>query len=229
MTRDVESPPIAREELRFFGNVAAAISHEINNKLAVINEKAGLLGDLAAMLARGREVDPERFDTQSRKIIDQVRLAKQIVERLNRFAHSVDTEVTTFDVQDLLEFVVSLYARKAAAAEVELSVELADRQVTVTASPFVLQTLIGRGLDIALAGADESGAVSVSATASDRGVHVRYAGLAGVTEPIELPDPEHGVPALLAWTGARYCSERHGTALLLEIPDHQPPTQGRTP
>jgi hypothetical protein len=63
---------IANEEMLFFGDVSAAISHEINNRMAVISEKAGLLEDLATRLTQGKEVDPERFGVQSRKILEQV-------------------------------------------------------------------------------------------------------------------------------------------------------------
>ena len=51
MKTEADWQSIAREEMRFFGSVSAAISHEINNRFAVINEKAGLLQDLAGMMA----------------------------------------------------------------------------------------------------------------------------------------------------------------------------------
>ncbi len=228
MMRDDYWPPTAREELRFFGNVTAAISHEINNKLAVINEKAGLLNDLAAMLANGREVSPQRFEDESRKIIDQVRLAKQIVGRLNRFAHTADTEKTTIDVHDVLEFVAELYARKAAAAEIEVSVERAAQPLAVTANPVLLQTLVGRGLDIALSSAGTSRIVTVAVERLGAGVQVCYSGLAGLAEPFACPDPELDVPALLECSGASYRTERNGTVLLLDMSRDETLTHGRT-
>ena len=88
---------IAVEEMRFFGNVSAAISHEINNRIAIINEKAGLLEDLAAMMAQGKEVDPQRFEVQSRKIVEQIKLARKNVQDLNRFAHSAEKQTATID------------------------------------------------------------------------------------------------------------------------------------
>jgi C4-dicarboxylate-specific signal transduction histidine kinase len=229
MTADAEWHAPAREATRFFGDVSAAISHEINNRLAVINEKAGLLNDLAAMLARGREVDPARIDDQSRKIVEQVRLAKQVVGRLNRFAHSVDVGQSTIEVRDLLEFLAALYQRKAAAAEVELSITGTSGDQTVTGRPFLLQTLVGRGLDIAIASADDTKAVEVSAETSGNRLRVRYTGLAGLVEPEAFPHPEQGVAALLACSGACYQSEQDGTALLLDIPDHASEPHGRTP
>jgi len=228
MKTDFDWQGIAREEIRFFGNVSAAISHEINNRFAVINEKAGLLQDLAATLARGKEVDPERFEVQSSKIVDQVRLAKQIVGNLNRFAHSADVEHAEVDVAELLGFVVDLYARKAEMVEAELSVSESSEAVHLTTSPFVVETLIGRGIDIVLSRVGEAGAVDVGVAAAPEGVTVRFGGLVGLTEPIEFSEPSQAVSALLEWFGARYRAEPDGTALLLDIPNQERLSHGRT-
>jgi hypothetical protein len=228
MTDNADWKRIAREELDFFGGVAAMISHEINNRFAVINEKAGLLNDLAGMLAGGKEVDPERLELQSRKIVDQVRLAKRTVGHLNRFAHSIDVETATIDVADFLEFVAALYARKASVAEVELVVEQPAETVSMTTDPFAFITLIGRGLDIALARAGRDKKIVVSAARDSGDVEVRYRGLDGLLEPVEFPDSKLGVPALLEHCGARYRSEG-GAALLLHLPQRDPQPHGRTP
>jgi C4-dicarboxylate-specific signal transduction histidine kinase len=215
---------IAREELRFFGDVSAAISHEINNRIAVISEKAGLLEDLATMLAQGKEVDPDRLGEQSRKIIEQVRLARQIVRNFNRFAHSVDVEQATVEVTELLEFVVELYARKADMANATLSVSKSSQAVTITTSPFVLETVVGRVLEIALASIADGGRLSIAAEAADEVVRVSFSGLDGVTVPIEVPDGAK----LFEWLGARFSGQADGTTLVLEIPDHECRQQGRT-
>ena len=219
---------IAREEMRFFGDVSAAISHEINNRIAVISEKAGLLEDLATMLAQGKTVDPDRLGEQSRKIVEQVRLARHIVRNFNRFAHSVDDEQATVEVAELLEFVVELYARKAAMANATLSVSKSSQAVTITASPFVLETVVGRGLDIALASIGDGGRLTIAAESADGAVRVSYSGLDGVTEPIEVSAGAQGLPALLEWLGAHFSSEADGTTLVLEIPDRECRQQGRT-
>jgi C4-dicarboxylate-specific signal transduction histidine kinase len=228
MRADGNWQSIAREELRFFGDISAAISHEINNRIAVIYEKAGLLGDLAAMLAKGGDVDPERFAVQSQKIVEQVRLARQVVRNLNRFAHSVDSEHTSIDVTELLEFVVELYARKAAVADAALSVERPAQPVTMTTDPFVFEILVGRALDISLASVGESGEVILAAKERGEGVELKCSGLAEVADPIKFPQGERGVPALLESLGARFRSDSDGTALLLEIPNHEHLLHGRS-
>ena len=214
---------IAREEMRFFGDVSAAISHEINNRIAVISEKAGLLEDLSTMLAQGKDFDPERFGVQSRKIVEQVRLARQIVRNFNRFAHSVDVEHATVEVAELLEFVAELYACKAMMANATLSVSKSNQAVNITTSPFVLETVVGRGLDIALASIGDGGTITLEAERTDEGVRVKFGGLAGVTEPIVFPNANQAVTALLDVLGARFRGEPNGTALILEIPDNERP------
>ena len=226
--RSADWRAIAREEIRFFGDVSAAISHEINNRMAVINEKAGLLTDLSVMMAQGREIDVDRFEVQSKKIVDQVRLAKETIRNLNRFAHSVDVEHTRIEAAELIEFVVALYARKAATAEATLCLSESPESVTISSNPFFLEILIGRSIDIALSHVDEARTVTIGVAAAKEGITVKLRGLAGLTEPIEYPEEHQEVPALLECLGARYRSEPEGAALLLEIPDKERMSQGRT-
>ncbi len=219
---------IAREKMQFFGNVSAAVSHEINNRIAVISEKAGLLEDLAGMLAGGKEVDPERLGGQSRKIAEQVRLARQVVRTFNRFAHSVDVETATVDVAETLELVVELYARKGNMANATILVSRIDQPVTLTTNPFALQTVVGRSLDIALAHLGDTGAVTVSVETTDEMVKFSLRGVANMTEPIEPPDDAMKIPALLEWLGARFEAAEDGATLVVEIPRDQGHLQGRT-
>jgi C4-dicarboxylate-specific signal transduction histidine kinase len=227
MKADADWQSVAREEVKFFGSVSAAISHEINNRFAVINEKAGLLQDLAGMMLRGKEVDPERIQVQSRKIAEQVRMAKLVVKNLNRFAHSVDVDQAEIDVAETIEFVTALYSRKAEMVDARLTVSESCEDVSVTTSPFALETLIGRGIEIALSKIGESGAVSIAAQATSGGARLRFGGLDRMAEPLELPE-EAEIPALLECLGASFRAATDGTALLLDIPDQQLSLHGRT-
>ncbi len=123
MTRPAEPgvPSLSVDCLRFFGAMSASVSHEIRNKLAVINEKAGLVEDIAVAMKSGRVPDPERLETQARKIVEQVREANRIVRSLNRLAHSTDEAVATVDLSALVDLVIELYGRKAAMAQATIS------------------------------------------------------------------------------------------------------------
>jgi hypothetical protein len=220
---------IAREEIRFFGDVSAGISHEINNRLAVINEKAGLLQDLAAMLVQGKDVDPVRFEEQSKKIVDQVALAREVVRDLNRFAHSADEELAEVEVAELLGLVAALYARKARTAEAELLVSAANEPVSVRTNPFMLESLIGRGFEVALARVGGAGTVYAAVENTNGGFTVAFSGLSCLTEPIDFPGSDQDdICEILAFFGATFRVEPDGSALHLDVPYPEGLSQGRT-
>jgi signal transduction histidine kinase len=127
--------------LSFFGSMTASISHEIKNALAVINENAGLLGDLVALVEKGRPLDPERLKTISDNILRRVQSADDIVRRLNRFAHSANQPVITTDVRDIFECTIALLERLATMKGLTLAVAPGD-EIQVQTLPFVIENLL---------------------------------------------------------------------------------------
>ena len=129
------------EGLHFFGSMTASISHEIKNALAIINENAGLLGDLLLMAEKGRPLDPARLSTVSEKIRAQVQRADAIIRRLNRFAHSAHEPHTISDLREILHFTAALTTRLAAMKEITILVE-EGTPVQGRVHPFVLENLL---------------------------------------------------------------------------------------
>jgi C4-dicarboxylate-specific signal transduction histidine kinase len=127
--------------LGFVGSMTASISHEIKNVLAIVNENAGLLEDLALLAEKGRPLSPDRLKTMSANIRRQVQRADDIIRRLNRFAHSTHEPAATTDLGEILEFTAALVARLAAMKNVTLSVAMAA-PVAVRIRPFVLENLL---------------------------------------------------------------------------------------
>ena len=79
-TPDVERLELVSEEsLRFFGAMSASVSHEIKNKLAVINEKAGLVEDIAVAMRSGRA--PIRIVSRPRRGRSSSRFARPTASR----------------------------------------------------------------------------------------------------------------------------------------------------
>ncbi len=94
---------VAETGLQFFGKMTGSISHENKNVLAIINENAGLLEDLALMLDRGAAIKPQRLKNMSRAVMKQVNRADAIVKNMNRLTHSVDESIKTTRSKILLE------------------------------------------------------------------------------------------------------------------------------
>ncbi|QJB56055.1 sensor histidine kinase [Pseudodesulfovibrio sp. zrk46] len=129
------------ESLRFFGKVSASVSHEIKNVFAVINEAAGLLGDLTLMAERGMELDPERLKRVASSIQGQVQRGDTIVKNMNRLAHSTDEADLEVELPQMVELAVALCTRMADMRQMHLSIgECVPTRVVV--SPFALIQLL---------------------------------------------------------------------------------------
>lgn len=133
---------IGETGLRFFGVMSASISHEIKNRIAIINEQAGLLEDLVKMAERGQPLDPARLHRLASSVMTQVAHANRIVGNMNGFSHSVDNLWQPVDLEDLLQRSVALFKRKADMACVRLALDPALEPASANTSPFLLTNLI---------------------------------------------------------------------------------------
>ena len=206
--------------LRFFGEMSASVSHEIRNKLAVINEKAGLVQDIALVMKSGRPVDPERLELQAGKIIDQIRQANRIVGALSRLGHSVEATRTRIDMTKLVGLVAELYGRKASQAEITIDTTGLADGVSVISNPFLLEGLIGACIDAALPRVDGSHILAIASEPGANGAIVRFRNLEGVSDSdAELGEEDSGARAMLAVLGGRMTADRERGEIIFEVSD----------
>ena len=156
--------------LSFFGSMTASISHEIKNALAIINENAGLLGDLAMLITKGRELSPERLHSLSENIRRQVQRADEIIRRLNRFSHSAHEPAALTSMQDIFDFTAALTARLATMKGVTVTVAQ-GATIQATVRPFVVENLLWICLKEVLATTENSRSIELLAE-EDGGVVV---------------------------------------------------------
>lgn len=184
--------------LRFFGTVTASVSHELKNVLAIVNENAGLIEDVLAMAAKGRDPDPARLLKAVQAIQAQIRRGDTIIKGLNRFAHSVDEPRAAMVVDQALELAVGLTARMAAMRGVNVTFAPSADSIMVKSAPFAFQQLMWHCLDGATAGAaDRAMGVDIRVESAASGAVIRIKGGAGVQV---LADSQG--QALLAAAGA---------------------------
>ena len=151
----------SRTEVRFFGEITAALSHELKNVLAIINENAGLLEDLVYMSTGGTPLDPERLGTVAGKIRRQVRRADEMIKRLNQVGHSVDRPLDTVNLTELVETVCALAERKATLNAVALSITPSPEAVKINTDPYALQQLVWTCLGMMIPLAKTSGSIDI--------------------------------------------------------------------
>jgi C4-dicarboxylate-specific signal transduction histidine kinase len=212
------SESVQREQLSYFASVSASISHELSNVLAVLNEDAGLLQDLAAMAAQGRPLDPQQIGRLAATMLKQVRRGDDIVKRMNRFAHSVDREQAPVDLGALAGLVADLFGRSAAMRGVTIEVHGSAAPITLNTQPFVLETLLGKLLDRLSAGLADGGVLRIGLHAQDLSAQIRMAGAAPHSAALAGLPGAADVAALLALLQANALFEPDSGELVITLP-----------
>lgn len=114
----------SNQQLRFFSNVTAGVSHELNNVLSVIKENTGLMEDLFLMAAKQGIALPyeDKVKKSLSAIRDTIKRGAQITSDLNTFAHSPDHEKKAVRIPDSLEMISRLNNRKASRAGIKTEI-----------------------------------------------------------------------------------------------------------
>lgn len=134
--------------LAFFGKITASVSHELNNAIAIINEHAGLADDLAEGIKQGMPVDEKKLKTTSKKIMAQVERSKELIKRLNRFAHTADEPVRQSVLNDLLTDITDLSRRLADLKGMQLQFDGTGEKIVLTGNPFFIQQAVFIALEL---------------------------------------------------------------------------------
>jgi C4-dicarboxylate-specific signal transduction histidine kinase len=210
---------IGKEGLQFFGKMSASVSHEIKNVLAIINENAGLLEDLALMAEKGKAVDMGRFKTVAGKIKTQVSRADDIVKNLNRFAHSSDDFKGDVDVNDALRFVVVLSHRLFDMKGLSVEQVPVDSSVVITTTLFLLLDLLWLCLSFAMESTGDEKKIHLLVEKLDRGARISFSNLKSRGQISEDRFPSAKEKALLNALGARMDINESEGELILLIPE----------
>ena len=106
------------------GRLAAGVAHEINNPLAVINEKVGLIKDLFTIKSEFKE---------NRKLIELVDSALSsvdrcgtITKRLLNFARHLDVKIQTVNIAEVIKDVLGFLSKEAEYRSIAVSVNVPE-------------------------------------------------------------------------------------------------------
>jgi len=178
---------LAAEGLAFFGRMNAAISHDMKNVLAIINETASLLDELMELQQAGQmEPNPDKLRTLSRRIVQQVERGQNVISNMNAFAHSIDVPVREVDLAQITR-VMAVLSRHFATGKT-LNLDLPDEGPRVTTHPFFLNDLIHHTLNFAIAAAGPEKRIGIAVKPGDEGGEVVFSGPAKIerTFPSEI-------------------------------------------
>jgi signal transduction histidine kinase len=173
------------------GRLSAGVAHEINNPLAIINEKAGLIKDLFT-LQRTYVEDP-KLNGLVDSILYSVERCARITRRLLNFARHVDVRPQELEVGEIIHEVLGFLGKEAEFRSISLSVAADPDLPRIVSDRGRLQEIFLNLINNAFAALSEGGRLAISlrcsegdficVTVSDTGCGISPADLKRIFEP----------------------------------------------
>ncbi len=197
-------------KLASIGRLAAGVAHEINNPLAIIAEKAGLVKDM--MLFADEMPHRQKLVSEISSVEDAVGRARVITHRLLGFARRMDVPLQAVRVNDVLREVIGFLEKEAAYRGIVIELDLDPELPVIESDAGRLQQIFLNILNNAIEAVDRGGRVQIASRIADP-----YAVVVDVKDdgPGMPPDVLEKIfdPFFTTKSGA----ERHGTGLGLSI------------
>jgi len=152
-------------KLASVGRLAAGVAHEINNPLAIINEKIGLINDLA----NSSDAFPnrDRFITISDDASDAVRRCKEITHRLLGFARRMEVRKEDLRINDVIREVVGFVEKEAMFRDIKIELELGESIPLIESDRGQLQQIFLNIINNALDAVESDGLVTIVTRSMD--------------------------------------------------------------
>ena len=151
-------------KLASIGRLAAGVAHEINNPLAIINEKAGLARDLIEMSGDGSGdgKDKEKLLTLLNGIVDSVNRCRTITHRLLGFARRMEITYDDIDLNDVVKEVIGFLEKEILYRSIRLELNLQEDLPKIKSDKGQLQQVLLNIINNAMDAVIEKGVIEVS-------------------------------------------------------------------
>jgi signal transduction histidine kinase len=150
------------------GRLSAGVAHEINNPLAIINEKAGLIKDLFTLRRQYAE-DPKLLGLVD-AILYSVERCATITRRLLNFARHIDVRPRLLDVGEVVQEVLGFLGKEAEFRSIAVSVQVDPDVPQIESDRGRLQEIFLNLINNALAAMTDGGRLAITARRSDNGL-----------------------------------------------------------
>lgn len=152
-------------KLSSIGRLATGVAHEINNPMAIINEKAGLMKDLVEYDAQFRE--KEKFLGLTDSILKSVERCKTITHRLLGFARRMEVQLEILDLNEIIQETLDFLEREALYRNIILRLHLADNLPRVSSDRGQLQQVFLNIFSNAFAAVEDKGEITITSWEED--------------------------------------------------------------
>ncbi|MFZ5905987.1 MAG: sensor histidine kinase [Nitrospirota bacterium] len=170
-------------KLASVGRLASGVAHEINNPLAIINEKAGLMKDI---LETSEDLSKSRgkFLSLVNSIFDSVSRCRTITHRLLGFSRRMDTAHEFFDMNDAVREVLGFLEKEILFRNIRLELVLAEDLPRIMSDKGqvqqVLLNIFNNALDALLE--EKEGLIAITTLVQNQKIQV------------SVSDNGHGIP-----------------------------------
>lgn len=155
-------------KLALVGELAAGISHEINNPVAIMVEEAGWIEDLLEEEEFQEAKNLSEFKRALKQIRTQGMRCKEITHKLLSFARKTDSRVQEVQLNELIQDMISFSGKRAKYSGVVINTDIQKDLPPIKVSPSELQQVLLNLINNALDAMEKSGgALSVSAQRED--------------------------------------------------------------
>ncbi len=173
------------------GRLAAGVAHEINNPLAIINEKAGLISDLFTFKAEYAK--DEKLLKLVNSIISSVERCAAITKRLLGFARHTEVSIRLLHLEDVINEVLGFLSKEAGYRSISVTVDAEPELPQIESDKGKLQQILLNLINNAFAAVEDGGQIEITVrrknantimlNVQDNGCGIPEADLEKVLEP----------------------------------------------
>jgi two-component system NtrC family sensor kinase len=149
------------------GRLAAGVAHEINNPLAVINEKAGLIKDLFTM--REECARDEKLMNTINGVLSSVERCAKITRRLLGFMRNSGVTTERIHLGETIQEVLAFLSKEAEYRSLHISVHVDEDVPPITSDRGRLQEILLNVINNSFAAMQNGGSLEVTARRDKQG------------------------------------------------------------
>ena len=142
------------------GRLATNVAHEINNPLAIINEKAGLIKDL--FVIKKEYSNDQKLIGIVDAILSSVKRAGTITKRLLTFARNFELSIQKINISELLVEIVSFFQKEADTRNIVVKLNIDKNTPEVESDQGKMQQIFVNIINNAFAAIDDGGHIDIS-------------------------------------------------------------------
>ncbi len=155
------------QKLSSIGRLAAGVAHEINNPLAIINQKAGLMNDLIYL---STSFDKKtKFIELTESILNSVDRCRKITHRLLGFSKRIDVEIKPININIILKDVLAFLEKDILYRRLDIRMNLLDSLKVIDSDHGQIEQVLLNLLTNAFAAVENFGIIGIETVNNSSG------------------------------------------------------------